>query len=341
MRSYSHLSEDERDQIGVLGPRGGRSGPSPGPWSGESHCVQGTAAERSPLGRLFAGLRRRSLSVRRQRKAILEREADLRLFVGDLLAEGWTPEQISGWLKSGNEPRLRAIGCETIYAFIYRTGQKAEALWRYLTRRHKRRRPRRARASRDTIKDRASIHDRRKTIESRGEAGHWEATSSSANAHGLCSSCMSACDAYASWQKGGVENANGRLRRWLPRHRCSSTLDVGNVDHPLGIRLKHVRLGRVRRLIVRSWPFTFVEATVSLRPPNFPTVSFRRGRGGLGLGEYGPEEGVHEPPASRLVTRAAFHALFQRAASLLNLDDNPIGRFRRERGLSFRSSSIW
>src|SRR5208282_305666 len=57
---------------------------------------------------------------------------------------------------------------------IYRTGQKAEALWRYLTRRHKRRRPRRARASRDTIKDRASIHDRPKTIENRGEAGHWE-----------------------------------------------------------------------------------------------------------------------------------------------------------------------
>ena len=25
------------------------------------------------------------------------------------------------------------------------------------------------------------------------------------------------CDAYASWQKGGVENANGRLRGWLPR----------------------------------------------------------------------------------------------------------------------------
>jgi hypothetical protein len=47
-------------------------------------------------------------------------------------------------------------------------------LWRYLTRRHKRRRPRRARPSRDTIKDRASIHDRPKIIESRGEAGHWE-----------------------------------------------------------------------------------------------------------------------------------------------------------------------
>jgi transposase, IS30 family len=25
-------------------------------------------------------------------------------------------------------------------------------------------------------------------------------------------------DAYASWQKSGVKNANGRLRRWLPPH---------------------------------------------------------------------------------------------------------------------------
>ena len=51
---------------------------------------------------------------------------------------------------------LRAAG-RSIYAFIYRTAQKAAALW-----------------SRDAIKDRASIHDRPKTIESRGEAGHWE-----------------------------------------------------------------------------------------------------------------------------------------------------------------------
>lgn len=25
------------------------------------------------------------------------------------------------------------------------------------------------------------------------------------------------CDAYASWQKGGIENAKGRIGRWLPR----------------------------------------------------------------------------------------------------------------------------
>ena len=79
------------------------------------------------------------------------------------------PEQISGWLKAGNEPRLRALGCETIYTFIYRAAQKSEALWRYLTRRHKRRRPRHARPARDRIKDRASIHDRPIAVETRGD----------------------------------------------------------------------------------------------------------------------------------------------------------------------------
>ena len=32
------------------------------------------------------------------------------------------------------------------------------------------------------------------------------------------------CDAYASWRKGGIENANGRLRRWLPRDIDLDTL---------------------------------------------------------------------------------------------------------------------
>ena len=174
MRSYSHLSEDERDQIGVSRAAGRSMGAiavrSVGRKATVSREPQPNALPSGGYSPLHAG----AYQLRRRPEAILEREAALRLFVGDRLAEGWTPEQISGWLKSGNEPRLRAIGCETIYAFIYRTAQKAAALWRYLTRRHKRRRPRRARASRDTIKDRASIHDRPKTIESRGEAGHWE-----------------------------------------------------------------------------------------------------------------------------------------------------------------------
>ncbi len=34
---------------------------------------------------------------------------------------------------------------------------------------------------------------------------------------GKLSATIYFCDAYATWQKGGVENANGRVRRWLPR----------------------------------------------------------------------------------------------------------------------------
>jgi IS30 family transposase len=216
--------------------------------------------------------------LRRRREALIERDRALRTFVLNRLAEGWTPEQISGWLKGGHERCLRAVGCETIYAFIYRTAQKAQQLWRYLTRRHKRRRPRRSRPSRDTIKDRVSIHERPENVDARAEVGHWEgdliickrtrlvlvlherksrvtlaarlAGKTAAETisvllavfarlepalrksitfdndtafaqHALLRTMRAMttwfCDAYASWQKGGVENANGRLRRWLPR----------------------------------------------------------------------------------------------------------------------------
>ena len=37
-------------------------------------------------------------------------------------------------------------------------------------------------------------------------------------------------DAYASWQKGGVENANGRLRRWLPRQIDIDKLSDGEIQ---------------------------------------------------------------------------------------------------------------
>ena len=149
MRSYSHLSEDERDQIGVL-RAAGRSMGAIARALGRAKTTISRELQRNalPLGGYSPLHAAGAYQLRRRREAILEREAALRLFVGDRLAEGWTPEQISGWLKSGNEPRLRAIGCETIYAFIYRTAQKAAAWWRYLTRRHKRRRPRRARAAR-------------------------------------------------------------------------------------------------------------------------------------------------------------------------------------------------
>jgi IS30 family transposase len=216
--------------------------------------------------------------LRRQRQAVLERDEKLRTFVIARLNEGWSPEQVAGWLKGGHERKLRTLVPETIYAFVYRAKQKADRLWLMLTRRHKRRRPYTSRPSRDRIKDRISIHERPDSVDDRAEVGHWEGdlvickharpvlvlherktritliarlsgkTAAETIAtmlavfdrvphalrksitfdnggefamHSLLTSARGMqtwfCDAYASWQKGGVENANGRLRRWLPR----------------------------------------------------------------------------------------------------------------------------
>jgi IS30 family transposase len=48
--------------------------------------------------------------LRRWREAILEKDHKLRAVVCDRLAEGWTPEQIAGWLRAGHERGLRVLG---------------------------------------------------------------------------------------------------------------------------------------------------------------------------------------------------------------------------------------
>ena len=161
MPGYSHLLDEERDQIAALKAAGHSIGAIAQAVGRANPPCRGSCAETpcpvAAIRRLYAA---GAYQLRRRREAILERDRRLRDFVCDRLAEGWTPEQIAGWLKAGHERGLRALGFEAIYAFVYRAARKGEELWRYLTRRHKRRRPRRARPSRDRIKDRASIHDR-------------------------------------------------------------------------------------------------------------------------------------------------------------------------------------
>ena len=116
-----------------------------------------------------------SYLLRRQRRAALETDAKLATYVTDRLAEGWTPQQIAGRLRLGIEPGLRAVCAETLYGWVYRAGQKAERLWRFLTRRHARRRKRHARAFRDTIAEKAHISQRSGDADARETVGHWEA----------------------------------------------------------------------------------------------------------------------------------------------------------------------
>ena len=175
MPGYSHLLDDERDQIAALKAAGRLIGAiAKAVGRAKSTVSRELRRNALPSGRYSPLYAAGAYQRRRRRDAVLERDRRLRDFVCDRLAEGWTPEQIAGWLKAGHECGLRALGFEAIYAFVYRAARKGEDLWRYLTRRHKRRRPRRARPSRDRIKDRASIHDRPRDVEGRATIGHWE-----------------------------------------------------------------------------------------------------------------------------------------------------------------------
>ena len=287
MPSYSHLSRDERSEIAILAAADHSIG-AIARSLGRAKSTIGRELKRNrlPKGRYSPRHADGAYLLRRQRNAAIEQDEALGRFVRDRLAEGWSPEQIAGWLKAANEPGLRGVCTETVYAFLYRGRQKAEELWRYLTRRRRTRRPMRARRSRVTIKNRASIHDRPDAAATREETGHWEAdliickrtrpvlvlherksrvtlaarltgktaaetvsvmmslfrrldpavrksvtfdNDTTFAQHDLLRSMFNMttwfCDAYASWQKGGVENANGRLRRWLPRQLDIDALD--------------------------------------------------------------------------------------------------------------------
>src|SRR4029453_8201103 len=146
MPRYSDLLEEERDQIAAL-KAAGRSIGAIAKAMGRAKSTVSRELRRNalPSGRYSPLHAAGAYQRRRQRDAVLERDRRLRDFVWDRLAEGWTPEQIAGWLKAGHERGLRALGFEAIYGFCDPAARQGEELWGSLTRRHKRRRRRRAR----------------------------------------------------------------------------------------------------------------------------------------------------------------------------------------------------
>lgn len=101
----------------------------------------------------------------------IDRNPVLRESIISRLTEGWSPEQISGFLSK--EKGINVISHETIYAYIY--SRKDNRLHLCLRKRRKKRRTRMARkARRISIPNRTSIHARPKHVESRKDFGHWE-----------------------------------------------------------------------------------------------------------------------------------------------------------------------
>jgi len=175
MGSYRHLSRGDRDQIAGMRAAGlpqSRIAET----IGKSKSTISRELRRNALdgGGYSAAIADGAYMERRQRPATLERDTKLATFVRQRLSEGWSPRHISGWLQSGAEAGLAAVTMETIHAFIYRSGQKTEELWRYLARRRKKHRAQRSRPTRDTIKGRTSIHERPDQVDQRTDLGHRE-----------------------------------------------------------------------------------------------------------------------------------------------------------------------
>lgn len=100
----------------------------------------------------------------------------LRRYVIDAIADGWSPEEVSGrlWLDFPGQPRMR-VSHETLYRTIYSDNRLGRVLIPYLRRRQPRRRKRGERKpSRPRIPNRVSIDARPPEVDALQRYGDWE-----------------------------------------------------------------------------------------------------------------------------------------------------------------------
>src|SRR5580704_8632361 len=120
------------------------------------------------------------VSALRPKRCLLATNRKLRDTVASKLILEWSPEQISGWLKTEypNDERMR-VSHETIYRslFIQARGVLKKELMGHLRTRRRMRRSQHSRIYKDSrgrIIDAISIRERPAEVEDRAVPGHWE-----------------------------------------------------------------------------------------------------------------------------------------------------------------------
>lgn len=108
---------------------------------------------------------------------------NLKKYVEERLNAGWSPEQIAGRLKKHTPEEIRncrdkRISHESIYEYIYNGEGRYGGLYKSLRRgQHKRQRKFSRKQKAILIKNRISIHKRKKVIDKRKRIGDWETDS--------------------------------------------------------------------------------------------------------------------------------------------------------------------
>ena len=105
MRCYSHLSDDEREQIGLartLGHSIGAIAQAIG--RPKSTISRELSPNKRPSGRYSPLHAAGAYQLRRRREALIERDRVLRTFVIDRIAEGWSAELAFGHVRCSSPP---------------------------------------------------------------------------------------------------------------------------------------------------------------------------------------------------------------------------------------------
>lgn len=173
---YRHLDMDERETIGIMLAQG-KSLRKIGEAIGRSHTTISREIETNapPIRKGYyrahkAQIRAAIRNVESHKRLRLKNQ-QIRDYVSEKVASGWSPEQIAGRLII-DQDSLR-ISHEAIYQYIY---EAAPELIKYLARSHRKRYPRghTNKHRKAHIPERTPIAERSPEVGARINAGHWE-----------------------------------------------------------------------------------------------------------------------------------------------------------------------
>ena len=174
MKTYKQLTYEQRCQIYALK----KTGLSQSKIAKQLNIHQSTISRElhrnaGKRGYRFKQAQDASDQRRRSARKSLKMTPELIVLINNKIEEKWSPEQISGWLKT---EKKRPISYQTIYQYIWLNKQNGGHLYQHLRRKGKAylSRSKNKQAGRGFIKNRVSINERPKIVDDKERVGDWE-----------------------------------------------------------------------------------------------------------------------------------------------------------------------
>lgn len=173
MQKYTQLTESQRYQIYVL-KKAEHNQTQIAQLLGVSKSTISREFKRNTGQRGYRPKQAHSKATQRRHNAkkYIKMTPHLKRTINDKLRQEWSPEQITGWL---NETQLEGVSHQRIYDHIREDHHCGGTLYKHLRRSNKKRRKRYGyQDSRGQIKERVSIDERPKIVDSKSRFGDWE-----------------------------------------------------------------------------------------------------------------------------------------------------------------------